>query len=207
MFNKSKSPAKPSSVPSIPPLPDMPQAPQSTQAAQPRPATPAPQAQPARNLSTLSADLKFDGNVSGSGDLQVDGQIKGDVKVGRLIVGETGAIEGGVSADYVEVRGRIVGAVSGKQVKLISTAYVDGDITAEQLSIDIGAYFQGRCIQGSRGAARLRPPRRAPRPSPPSRPRRRSRSRRPMRRNGSTCRPTSSDEFDGYQNGARSLIR
>ncbi len=40
------------------------------------------------------------------------------------------AIEGGVSADYVEVRGRIVGAVSGKQVKLISTAYVDCDITA-----------------------------------------------------------------------------
>ncbi len=163
MFNKSKSPAKPSSVPSIPPLPDMPQAPQSTQAAQPRPATPAPQAQPARNLSTLSADLKFDGNVSGSGDLQVDGQIKGDVKVGRLIVGETGAIEGGVSADYVEVRGRIVGAVSGKQVKLISTAYVDGDITAEQLSIDIGAYFQGRCIQGSRGAAPAQAA--APRPS------------------------------------------
>ena len=153
MFNKSKSPAKPSSVPSIPPLPDMPQAPQSTQSAQPRPAAPAPQAQPARNLSTLSADLKFDGNVSGSGDLQVDGQIKGDVKVGRLIVGETGAIEGGVSADYVEVRGRIVGAVSGKQVKLISTAYVDGDITAEQLSIDIGAYFQGRCIQGTRNPA------------------------------------------------------
>ena len=166
MFNKSKSPAKPSSVPSIPPLPDMPQAPQPSQSAQPRPAAPAPQAQPARNLSTLSADLKFDGNVSGSGDLQVDGQIKGDVKVGRLIVGETGAIEGGVSADYVEVRGRIVGAVSGKQVKLISTAYVDGDITAEQLSIDIGAYFQGRCIQGSRGApAQSAAQSAAPRPS------------------------------------------
>jgi len=164
LFNKSKSPAKPSSVPSIPPLPDMPQAPQAPQAAQtpsPQPRQPAPQQAPGRNLSTLSADLRFEGNVSGSGDLQVDGQIKGDVKVGRLIVGETGAIEGGVNADYVEVRGRIVGAVSGKQVKLISTAYVDGDITAEQLSIDIGAYFQGRCIQGSRNAA----PASAPRPS------------------------------------------
>ena len=167
MFNKSKSPAKPSSVPSIPPLPDMPQAPQAPQAAQtpsPQPRQPAPQQASGRNLSTLSADLRFEGNVSGSGDLQVDGQIKGDVKVGRLIVGETGAIEGGVNADYVEVRGRIVGAVSGKQVKLISTAYVDGDITAEQLSIDIGAYFQGRCIQGSRGAAPAQAA--APRPAP-----------------------------------------
>lgn len=170
MFNKSKSPAKPSSVPSIPPLPDMPQAPQTPQQAQAPSAQPRqPVAQPqasSRNLSTLSADLQFEGNVSGAGDLQVDGQIRGDVKVGRLIVGETGAIEGGVNADYVEVRGRIVGAVSGKQVKLISTAYVDGDITAEQLSIDIGAYFQGRCIQGSRAApAQAAAPRPAPQPA------------------------------------------
>ena len=43
-------------------------------------------------------------------------------------------------------------AISGKQVKLIATAYVDGDITAEQLSIDIGAYFQGRVLQGRREA-------------------------------------------------------
>lgn len=165
MFNKSKSPANPSSVPSIPPLPDMPQSAQAT-SPQPRQAAPSPAPQPqapGRNLSTLSADLRFEGNISGSGDLQVDGQIKGDVKVGRLIVGETGAIEGSVNADYVEVRGRVVGAVSGKQVKLISTAYVDGDITAEQLSIDIGAYFQGRCIQGSRNAT----PAAAPRPAQP----------------------------------------
>ncbi|MBA4001146.1 polymer-forming cytoskeletal protein [Brevundimonas sp.] len=106
-----------------------------------------------KGLSTLSADLTFEGNVSGAGDLQVDGTVKGDLRVGRLIVGETGAVEGNVSADYVEVRGRIVGGVNGKQIKLLGTAYVDGDITHEQLSIDVGAYFQGRCIQGRRDAA------------------------------------------------------
>ena len=78
--------------------------------------------------------------------------MKGDVRVGRLIVGETGAVEGNVQADYVEVRGRVVGGVQGKQVKLVATAYVDGDITAEQLSIDVGAFFQGRVAQGQRQA-------------------------------------------------------
>ena len=98
----------------------------------------------------------------------IDGQVKGDVKVGRLIVGETGAVEGNVAADYVEVRGRVVGAVSGKQVKLIATAYVDGDITAEQLSIDIGAYFQGRVLQSRREApaAHTPPPQPAPARAP-----------------------------------------
>ncbi len=151
MFNKSKAPApeRPSNAPPIPPLPDLP-SPGMARAVAPAPA-PSPIAS-SRGLSTLSSDLQFEGNISGAGDLQIDGSIKGDVRVGRLIVGETGAIEGNVTADYLEVRGRIVGGVSGKQVKLVSTAYVDGDITAEQLSIDIGAYFQGRVLQSRRDA-------------------------------------------------------
>jgi cytoskeletal protein CcmA (bactofilin family) len=166
LFNKTKSPApqpRSDTGSAIPPLPDLPTpgapAPASASSGSRPAASPVSQ----RGLSTLSSDLQFDGNISGGGDLQIDGAIKGDVRVGRLIVGETGAVEGNVSADYVEVRGRIVGAVSGKQVKLIATAYVDGDITAEQLSIDIGAYFQGRVLQGRREA-----PAAAPRPSTPA---------------------------------------
>lgn len=171
MFNKTKSPA-PSSPQTradtgsaIPPLPDLPIPGAPTPAASAARGAPSPVSQ--RGLSTLSADLQFDGAISGGGDLQIDGAIKGDVRVGRLIVGETGAVEGNVSADYVEVRGRIVGNVSGKQVKLIATAYVDGDITAEQLSIDIGAYFQGRVLQGRREAPAAKPSAAAASATPP----------------------------------------
>lgn len=167
MFNKTKSPAPARPSEPIPPLPDLPSPsrPVSANAPTAAPSTaPAPMAS-GRGLSTLSADLQFTGNITGSGDLQIDSQVKGDVRVGRLIIGETGAVEGNVQADYVEVRGRIVGGVSGKQVKLVSTAYVDGDITAEQLSIDIGAYFQGRVLQGARQPAPAPKPVAAPQPS------------------------------------------
>jgi len=165
LFNKTKSPApspqgRADNGSSIPPLPDLP-TPGGPAPSAGRSASPSPVSQ--RGLSTLSSDLQFEGGISGGGDLQIDGSIKGDVRVGRLIVGETGAVEGNVSADYVEVRGRIVGGISGKQVKLIATAYVDGDITAEQMSIDIGAYFQGRVLQGRREAP-------APTPAPAPRP-------------------------------------
>jgi cytoskeletal protein CcmA (bactofilin family) len=113
---------------------------------------PAPRPAPQKTASLLSSDLTFEGNVSGQGDLHIDGAVRGDVRVGRLTVGETGNVEGSVLADYIEVRGRVVGAVNGKQVKLMGTAYVDGDITHEQLSIDVGAYFQGRCLQGRKDA-------------------------------------------------------
>ena len=161
MFSKTKAPAPAqpprAQQPTIPPLPDLPN-PGASRAAV---AVASPAASP-RGLSTLSSDLTFEGNITGAGDLQIDSQLKGDIRVGRLIVGETGAVEGNVQADYIEVRGRIVGAVSGKQVKLISTAYLDGDITAEQLSIDIGAFFQGRLLEGARQA----PPAGAPQPAP-----------------------------------------
>ena len=172
MFNKTKPAAKPlRSEEPIPPLPDLPsptqaKRPATTSAAPQQSASMPSQVPTGKGLSTLSADLTFEGNVSGAGDLQVDGTVKGDLRVGRLIVGETGAVEGNVSADYVEVRGRIVGGVNGKQIKLLGTAYVDGDITHEQLSIDVGAYFQGRCIQGRRDAAPSAAPASAPSQTP-----------------------------------------
>jgi cytoskeletal protein CcmA (bactofilin family) len=140
MFSKSNKPKAPESAPvPVPPLPDL-NAPQAAR----KPAAPAL----AKAASMLASDLVFEGNIVGGGDLHVDGTVRGDIKVGRLTVGETGNVEGSVSGDYVEVRGRVVGGVTGKQVKLMSTAYVDGDISHEQLSIDVGAYFQGRCLQG-----------------------------------------------------------
>ena len=146
MFNKTNKPASDRAFrpgPTvIPPLPDMP----------PPPGAEVAEAAP-RSLSTLSADLVFEGQITGGGDLQIDGQVKGDVRVAHLIVGETGQVEGSIAADAIEVRGRVLGGVKGKQVKLVSTAHLEGDITAEQLSIDVGAYFQGRVTQAQRPAA------------------------------------------------------
>lgn len=145
MFSKTKQPARPETVASqpTPPLPEI----SAASAPVAQAAAPAARPAPAKSASILAADLTFEGNLIGSGDLHIDGTVRGDVKVGRLTVGETGNVEGGIQADYVEIRGRVVGAVTGKQVKLVGTAFVDGDISHEQLSIDVGAYFQGRCLQ------------------------------------------------------------
>lgn len=166
MFTKSKSlDAGPQGL-GIPPAPEP--APTS---GSPLAAPAAPRPEPARpavrssNLSTLAAGVKYEGNISGAGDLQIDGSLKGDVRVARVTIGEGGAVEGTVHADVLEVRGRVTGAIVAKQVKLYATARVEGDITQEQLAIDQGAWFQGRCNQAKRdtpGAAMLEAP--APKP-------------------------------------------
>ena len=72
------------------------------------------------------------------------------MRLSRVSIGESGSIEGSVTADQIEVRGRIAGSLTGKSVRLLATAHVEGDITQEQLSIEPGAWFQGRSIQAKR---------------------------------------------------------
>ncbi len=137
-----------------------------------RPAAPATTSGPSRstNLSTLTAGVRYEGNISGGGDLQVDGALKGDVRLSRVIIGESGSIEGSITADQVEVRGRVSGSITGKAVRLLSTARVEGDVTQEQLAIEPGAWFQGRSIQAKRelplAAASVEAAPEAPAPKP-----------------------------------------
>ena len=144
MFNKTNKPA-PTPAPRLanttPPL-------DTAQAAVRKPVMAGPRA----GTSAIGSGLIVEGNVNGTGELHIDGTVRGDVKCTQLTVGESGNIEGKVEADGIEVRGRIVGAITGKQIKLQATAYVEGDITHEQLAIDVGAYFQGRCLQTRRAA-------------------------------------------------------
>lgn len=153
MFNKTSKPVRPQAEAArapaksnVPPPLDLSNVNMKTPGA---PSAAAPVSTPVSRggISNLAAHLTIEGNISGTADLQIDGNVRGNVKVAHLIVGEAGNIEGDVEAETIEVRGRVVGAIAGKSVKLYSSAYVEGDISHENLSIDIGAYFQGRCQQ------------------------------------------------------------
>ena len=109
--------------------------------------------------SLISPDITVEGGLAGEGELQIDGVVRGDVRVGRLTIGETGHVEGSIYAEAVEVRGRVVGAITAKQVRLYGTAYIDGDVTHEQLAMETGAFFQGRSLKFQRPPA---PPQPAP---------------------------------------------
>jgi cytoskeletal protein CcmA (bactofilin family) len=115
--------------------------------------------------------MLFEGDISGGGEIHVDGTIKGDVRVEHVTVGDTGQIEGGVYAEAVEVRGRISGSITAKQVRLYGACHVDGDITHEQLAMETGAFFQGRSLRLQRPATQgAQPTVTPPRPASTSAP-------------------------------------
>jgi len=102
-------------------------------------AAPKPKAAP----SILSSDLVIKGNLKSSGDIQIEGQVEGDIHAHLLTVGEGAVVRGEVVADDIVVNGRVVGRVRGLKVRLTSTARVEGDIIHKTIAIESGAHFEG----------------------------------------------------------------
>ena len=111
--------------------------------------------------SLLSKEVKIEGDIQGNEDLQVDGQLKGSVKIaGNIVVGPTGLVEADVEADNVIVQGQITGNVLvRKQLQIQSSGKLLGDCMAQTIDIKEGALFEGRSkmIRSSGATAGTKP--------------------------------------------------
>ncbi|MFN2305733.1 MAG: polymer-forming cytoskeletal protein [Paracoccaceae bacterium] len=93
--------------------------------------------------SQLASDLLVTGNIKTAGDIQIEGQVEGDIRAHLLTIGEGATVKGEVVADDVVINGRIIGRVRGLKVRLTSTARVEGDIIHKTIAIESGAHFEG----------------------------------------------------------------
>jgi cytoskeletal protein CcmA (bactofilin family) len=171
MFSKPNSSTPQPGQPGATPAPQ----PAATPAAAPAPtahAEPPRQAAPRgkAGASVIGSDLVIEGDVSGAGEIQIDGTVKGDVRIEQVTVGDGGRVEGGIYAEAVEVRGKVAGSITAKQVRLYGACHVDGDITHEQLAMETGAFFQGRSLRLQRPTSVAQPAAHKP-PEPAAAPR------------------------------------
>jgi cytoskeletal protein CcmA (bactofilin family) len=96
--------------------------------------------------SLLSKEIKIEGDIQGNEDFQVDGELKGSIKLtGSVYVGPTGIVEADVEADNIVIQGQITGnVVARKQLQIQATGKLLGDCTATSIDIKEGALFEGR---------------------------------------------------------------
>ncbi|HUO22467.1 MAG TPA: polymer-forming cytoskeletal protein [Caulobacteraceae bacterium] len=116
-------------------------------------ATPESSRRQPKVASVISEDLVVSGGLTSEGEVHVEGKVHGDVRVARLTLGETGVVEGSVVADTVDIRGTVIGPITGKVVRLFAASHVEGDVTHDQLSVETGAYFEGRSLKLQRPPA------------------------------------------------------
>jgi cytoskeletal protein CcmA (bactofilin family) len=97
-----------------------------------------------RRRTRIAEKLKIVGSLTAEGAIEVNGNLEGDLTCASLDVSRKAHIRGSVQADRIVVNGTIEGPIRGRVVVLRSRAHVVGDIMAKTLSIEKGAFFDGR---------------------------------------------------------------
>jgi len=101
--------------------------------------------------NTISKDTSIDGNVETTGNLRIEGTIKGNIRArSKVVLGTSGEVEGKVFAQTADIEGTIKGTVQVEgMLTLKSTANIKGDIKTGKLVMEAGAVFEGRCKMGT----------------------------------------------------------
>jgi cytoskeletal protein CcmA (bactofilin family) len=97
--------------------------------------------------SVIGSDLTIEGQtitIRCQGALSVNGHIHADLYSLQLTVGEEGLVGGSIAAKAVDVYGKVQGVICAERVVLYATAKVEGEIYSHSLSIEEGAFFEGR---------------------------------------------------------------
>jgi cytoskeletal protein CcmA (bactofilin family) len=96
------------------------------------------------SMSFLGAEVTITGNIGGQGNLHIDGRVDGDVACGSLIIGNSGQVNGNITADDAKIAGTVTGTVAAKVLTIESSARITGDLSYDSVSVETGAQVDGR---------------------------------------------------------------
>ncbi|HSV30280.1 MAG TPA: polymer-forming cytoskeletal protein, partial [Candidatus Omnitrophota bacterium] len=111
---------------------------------------------PTAGLSVIGPDVRIVGDIITKGEMQIDGEVEGDIACQTLVVGEGARIAGAVTAETVRVHGELNGRIEAETVVIARSARVVGDVTHTSLEIEAGAQLEGH-IARKAGAAKPAP--------------------------------------------------
>lgn len=108
-------------------------------------------AETSQDTTYFGKNLKITGNISGEGSSVIQGAFEGDVNLrGQLKVAKGASIKGNIKASDIYINGKVDGVIEGsQQVHLENTAQVTGKIITPQISILVGAIFNGEVVMNS----------------------------------------------------------
>jgi cytoskeletal protein CcmA (bactofilin family) len=96
--------------------------------------------------ATIGKSLVIKGEVTGSESLFIDGKVEGSITLpgNRVTVGRNGNVAANISAREIVILGKVRGnATASDRVDIRSEGSLIGDVSAQRISIEDGAYFKG----------------------------------------------------------------
>lgn len=93
----------------------------------------------------IGKGIRIKGNLSGSGDLVIEGQVEGHVSLkNHLTIEPTGRVMADIEAEQLTINGEMSGNINAtEKVSINTNAKVVGDIKAPRVVIEDGARFKG----------------------------------------------------------------
>lgn len=113
--------------------------------------------------SLIGSGTRVDGNVTFSGGLRIDGEVKGNVMgaaadSATLVISEQATVEGEVRVAHVVINGTVKGPIySSESIELQPNSRVTGDVFYKALEMHVGASIDGRLVHGGEGLTEVRP--------------------------------------------------
>src|SRR6201995_4723200 len=101
---------------------------------------------PTGEQATIGKSLIVKGEVTGSESLYIDGKVEGAINLpgNRVTVGRNGQVAANISAREVVVLGKVRGNINASdRVDIRSEGSLTGDVIAQRISIEDGAFFKG----------------------------------------------------------------
>lgn len=105
--------------------------------------------------ATIGPSIFIKGEVSGSEDLLIQGQVEGSValELHSVTVGGGGRVKADISGRVITVEGDVAGDIHAEeQIVLRGSATVEGDLKAPRVVLEDGASFRGMVDMGPRRA-------------------------------------------------------
>ena len=94
----------------------------------------------------ISQGCKFEGDLFSPDSTRIDGNVIGHLRGDSgLIIGEKGVIDGDISSVEVVVYGTVNGNIKAHKIELKNGSNVAGDITIDELIMEVGSKFNGQC--------------------------------------------------------------
>ena len=97
----------------------------------------------AATRSVISADLKIDGNLTTTGEIEISGKVVGELGASVMTLRPTSEIEGQIVAGELIVDGTVKGTATANSISIGTTGIVQGGLTCEIIEISAGARIDG----------------------------------------------------------------
>ncbi|MBZ5567153.1 MAG: polymer-forming cytoskeletal protein [Acidobacteriia bacterium] len=129
------------------PEPQRPTTPTYTAPAEPTPAAaPRNASMTSQDQATIGKSLVIKGEVTGSESLYIDGRVEGSINLSgnRVTIGRNGVVNANINAREIVVTGKVRGnLVASDRVDIRNEGSLTGDVVAQRISIEDGAFFKG----------------------------------------------------------------